>query len=314
MRALFARVSLPRVKTHPHALLLLLLGLLVGCASAEPYVAAEPAPYRQSTRGYATTSADDGGWEAEPIAMTESVAPSGGGLFDFLDFSGVEVQGELARPQGQRVAQAPAPPPPPPAPGATPAPESEPAVVDDTVPDKRLLIYRATYNVLVANVDDSVQKLVTQAEAMGGYLQSRNDGTVTVRVPAARFFELTKTLGTFGTITNESLEALDVTKQYVDLALRLQTAERSRARLLELLKQATKMEDTLRIESELRRLTEEIETMKGELRLLQDQISFSTLTVRFFSNAPPPTPPSQRRASRFPWINAVGIEQVMYGF
>lgn len=290
------------------------LAFLVGCASAGPRVAASDYSYEYSEAPEASL-ADDYEYSQRARATTASVESDddvgGGGFFDFLKLG----SSEAASPRPVRMAEAPAapkPPPPPPAPGSAPA--DEPAVADDRLPEKRLMIYRATYNIMVANVDDSVKQLVTKAEAMGGYLQSRADGTVTVRVPAARFFELTGELGGFGLITNESLEALDVTKEYVDLALRLDTAEQSRARLVKLLEQATKMEDILRIESELRRLTAEIESMKGQLRLLADQVAFSTLTVRFYSNAPPPKRPSPQRASRFPWINAVGIEQVMYGF
>ena len=59
------------------------------------------------------------------------------------------------------------------------------------------------------------------------------------------------------------------------------------------------MEDILKIEAEVRRLTDEIEGMKGELRNLGDQVAFSTLTVNFFADAPPPNPYPQRTRSRF---------------
>ncbi len=286
-----------------------LLVLVAGCASGEAYQK-DDAYYEGYGGAQPTSRSTDA-----PQAMAESDDGGGG----FFDFSGVSVQGMFGSPSGaevrprERVAQAPPAPPRTPPP-AEPAPEEAPAVADDRAPQKRLLIYTGDYTLMVANVDESVKALIALAEKFGGYLGSRQDGVVSVRVPAERFFELTKELPAFGTITGESVHARDVTAQFVDLQLRLQTAERSRARLLELLSQATKMEDILAIEKELRRLTEEIETMKGELRLLSDQIAFSTLTVRFYANAPPPSPYPQRKMSRFPWINAVGIERVLYDF
>lgn len=272
--------------------------LLSGCSANNAYVTPSDTAY--FPEGQYVES------EARATPLQTSADNSGGG--GFIDFT----SGDAPAAAPRRMAQAP----PAPAPGAPQeGPTGDPApVADDRTPSKRLMVYRGTYTVMVANVDESVKELMTRAEAFGGYLQSRADGTVTVRVPAERFFELTKELAGYGRIMNESLEALDVTKQYVDLSLRIETAEKSRARLIELLSQATKMEDILRIESELRRLTAEVETMRGELRLLSDQIAFSTLTVRFLLNAPPPSPYPVRKESRFPWVNRVGLERVLYEF
>jgi hypothetical protein len=173
---------------------------------------------------------------------------------------------------------------------------------------------------MVTNVVDSADKLQARAEALGGFMLNRsgdtsaNNVTITVRVPAEHFHDLVKELGGFGQVIHEQLTATDVTKQMFDLELRLETAEKSRQRLLDLLKSATKMDEILQIENQVRRLTDEIEQMKGELRYMQDQVAFSTLTVGFSSNAPPPTPGPLRARSRFDWINQVGIEQVLGGF
>lgn len=141
-----------------------------------------------------------------------------------------------------------------------------------------------------------------------------NNGTVTLRVPAQQFHALVNELGSYGQVTQKNLSASDVTKSVFDIELRMETAEKSRQRLLDLLKGATKMEEILQIENEVRRLTTEIEAMKGELRFLKDQVAFSTLAVTFYSNAPPPNTGPTRTRSRFEWINQVGIENVLYNF
>ena len=179
---------------------------------------------------------------------------------------------------------------------------------------ERLMIYRASLNILVAAVDTSVDRLVERVNALGGFLDNRSDAQVTVRVPAQHFHALVKELAGYGLVTNQNIQAQDVTKQMFDLELRIETAERSRQRLLDILKQATKVDEILRIETEVRRLTQEIEQMKGEVRFLKDQLSFSTITVAFFANAPAPTPYQARTRSRFDWINAVGIENVLNNF
>jgi len=213
-------------------------------------------------------------------------------------------------------------PPPPPA----PPPDGKPVASDGTTPGagadvpaapdrgKRLMIYRANYQIIVSSVDKSIDELLTMVKTRGGYLEARQDNTLTLRVPADLYFEVLDLLPRFGRITQQNLQAVDVTRQFADLQLRIANARASRDRLAKLLEQANKMEDIIKIEAELRRLTQEIEQLEGELRGIGDQIAFSTLTVAFLSNAPEPSVYPQRQVSRFDWVNQVGLEAVQYGF
>ncbi len=176
----------------------------------------------------------------------------------------------------------------------------------------RKMIYSARFGVLVPAVEDAVVRLVGWVEESGGYLKERSDGTVVCKVPVARFFPLLDRVRSMGVILSEALEAKDVTREMQDLEIRLDNARRSRTRLLDLLERATEVEAILKIEAELRRLTEEIERMEGALRLLTHQVDFSTLTVDFSSNAPAVR--TRRGPSRFVWVRSVGAERVLEGF
>lgn len=193
--------------------------------------------------------------------------------------------------------------------------ESTPSEAEAPAPaTKRLVIYTGTVHVLVANPETARVKFLEQIEALGGYLQNQENDVVTVRVPAARFHETVESLVDFGAITHRAIQTDDVTKRVFELGLRIDNAEKSRQRLLALLSQATEMKDILAIEQELRRLTDEIELLKGEMRTLRDRIALSTLTVRFLSDAPPPRPRRAREASEFEWINQVGAEHALVQF
>ncbi|MCC7107677.1 MAG: DUF4349 domain-containing protein [Deltaproteobacteria bacterium] len=261
-----------------------------------------------------------------PVAMTTADDAPSRGAFDFLGeaIDGAFAKKNMPAPAPQAGSTPPPPPPPPPRPddpdAGKPAVDKPAEASEGGKPAKRQVIYTGSVQVMVTNVVESADKLQARVEELGGFMLNRqgntasNNVTLTVRSPAEHFHALVKELATFGQILNEQLAANDVTKQMFDLALRLETAERSRQRLLDLLKSATKMEEILQIENQVRRLTDEIERMKGELRFLADQVAFSTLTVSFFSNAPPPTPGPLRTRSRFEWINQVGVEQVLGGF
>lgn len=192
-----------------------------------------------------------------------------------------------------------------------PAPEAAPAHREAP---KRLMVYAAQLSLLVPSVEDAVARLLRRMEETGGYLEKREDGVVTCRVPAARFKETLDEVRGWGRVTRESVEALDVTKQYFDLRIRIENAEKTRGRLVALLERAELVEDALRIETELRRLAVEIDQLKGELEHLSERIAYSKITVDFQTSAPPARAISARKGSRFDWINRVGVEHVLAQF
>lgn len=175
----------------------------------------------------------------------------------------------------------------------------------------RLMTYEARFSILVSNVDKAVDEYLAAVGEAGGHLSRRQDGTVTCRVPAARFFALTERLRGFGRVLEEQIDAQDITREYHDLELRIQTAENSLARLVAILERADDVENILKIEQEMRRLTEEIERMKGQLRYYADNVAFSTIRVQFTSNAPDQKPIELRTRSPFRWIELLGVEQVL---
>jgi hypothetical protein len=130
-----------------------------------------------------------------------------------------------------------------------------------------------------------------------------------VRVPAKHFDDALAAARALGRVLGESRQANDVTEEFVDLGIRIDTARKARDRLLEVLQKAEKVEDILKVEAELRRLTEEIERMEGRRKLLADQVALATLQLQLFAIAPPPPAPKRpRQASQFPWINRVGAD------
>lgn len=179
---------------------------------------------------------------------------------------------------------------------------------------ERLLIQTGQVRVEVARPDEVIADFRAQVVAWGGHLAQQNDHTLVVRVPAARFEEAFQWVRERGRVLSEARQAQDVTEEYLDLGIRLDTARRSRERLLEVLQRAEKIEDVLKVEVELRRLTQEIERMEGRLKFLADQVALATLSATFESVAAPPTAPRKRRPSRFEWINRVGADRVMEEF
>ncbi len=144
-----------------------------------------------------------------------------------------------------------------------------------------MLIYRGQVRVEVGKPDEVMANFRAQVTAWGGHLQRQVDRTLVVRVPSSRFEEAFQWVRAAGRVLAEARQAEDVTEEFVDLGIRLDTARKARDRLLDVLKRAEKVEDVLRVEAELRRLTDEIERMEGRRKLLADQVALSTLEATF---------------------------------
>lgn len=181
-------------------------------------------------------------------------------------------------------------------------------------PKRRLLIYSGSIAVEVARADEACKSFLAMAEGLGGFLQNQTGTTMILRVPAKSFDELFAAARESGRVLSETRSANDVTEEFVDLGIRVDNARRARERLLEVLKLAKEVEDILKVEKELRRVTEEIERMEGRLKFLRDQVAMSTLEVAFRSAQAAPQAKRSARRSRFYWVQRVGAAAVMEGF
>jgi len=176
----------------------------------------------------------------------------------------------------------------------------------DAVPHREsMLIYTATLVLAVYQVDTSLTRIEELTRSLGGYLASRTDSAIVVRVPRARFQDELGEIGKVGDVLHRTIEAQDVSDQVVDLEARLKNARAVRDRIAQLLQGATATKDALAIEKELSRVMGEIEQMEGKLQLFADKIAYSTVTVTF-----QPIRTSDVHAMArlpFPWLEALGL-------
>jgi hypothetical protein len=129
--------------------------------------------------------------------------------------------------------------------------------------------------------DERFGGAVDIAEEHGGFVadsRSRErSGSLTLRVPAENFDETLHALRELGTVEVESVHGKDVTADYVDLHARLRIARARRDVLLGLQAEASTIEQTIRVQNALDATQFEIETLQGQLRLLDDLTSLATI-------------------------------------
>lgn len=261
-----------------------------------------------------------------PVATARAMRLVNSVLFLLLSTAACGAAGPLTGAGGAKAegapAEAPAPPPPsvvggPSGAGQAPTSPALLAMNDvaagKSVPDSphsaAMLIYTANITMAVYQVGVALEGVEQVARQAGGYLSARQDTSITVRVPRDRFDDAIGRIQNLGDVTHRDIKAQDVTDEYVDLQARLKSAYAMRDRLSELLSHAA-VKEAIEIEKELGRVTEEIERMEGRMKLLRDQIAFSTITVSFTPLAPDRVRESSI-LNAFPWLQNLGLGSLL---
>ena len=132
-----------------------------------------------------------------------------------------------------------------------------------------------------------IARMKAAAESLGGYVASESSQSVTLRVPAGRLEELLAAANQAGEVTEQNIRVQDVTANYVDLKIRIDNLQRLRKRLQELVEAGSTVQEILEVEKELARVTRELEQLEGQMRVLENQVSYATLTVYFQNDISP---------------------------
>jgi hypothetical protein len=169
----------------------------------------------------------------------------------------------------------------------TEEPSGSPSAVGPTA--NRKLIRNATAELEVASFDESIQKITAFAAEEKGYVSTSSSekqangklrGEIIVKVLPDNLDRFLGELRGIGDLKNQALTTEDVTKAYFDTESRLKNARLMEQRLIEILKTKSKdVADLLEVEKELGRVREEIETMQGELKFMDSQVAFATVTI-----------------------------------
>jgi hypothetical protein len=285
---------------------------VTGCASRESAHVQSPAGYPAQS-GYAQPPppAADSVATADASKTVVAEAPprpappqreESSSIFDVLtrgksksEIAAKGAAGPMQAGGGQPTAQPQAVPP-------APAPKADPT--QQAARERELIIYTARVTMAVYQVDQGVLAVEKIAQDSGGYLATKQDRAITIRVPRARFQDTLAKVDKIGDVLHRDVQAQDVTDEHLDLEIRIKNARAMRARLQDLLAKAN-VKEALEIEKELHRVTEELERLEGKLKLLADKIAYSTITVAFEPRG------SQIRAASvrlpFPWLGQVGL-------
>jgi len=182
-----------------------------------------------------------------------------------------------------------------------PPPPPPPSVSELTDENSDLKIEKKIIKTAILNIElkeyaKNKVLIDTLVSKWSGYIseeyETRNDFLVSnnlkIRVPNEQFdFLINEIIAIASKIDTKQITAEDVTDQYVDVYMRLQTKKEVEQQYMEILKKAYTISDIINVTEQLRQIREEIEAKEGQLKFMDNQVSYSTINLYVYENFTP---------------------------
>lgn len=162
------------------------------------------------------------------------------------------------------------------------------SVANNGAETEKKIVRNAWLNLRTDRFDETVQALCDQIEQAGGVVESRDisgaknasrSANLTLRVPSDMLDGVLSGAGEWGEVTREQTSAVDMTDTYTDNASRLESARAKKRQLDALYEKAENMEDIITLTNAIFDVQAEIESLEGQNRRIDDEVSFATLYV-----------------------------------
>jgi hypothetical protein len=136
----------------------------------------------------------------------------------------------------------------------------------------------------------SLTGFVTSSSSSQGPDQRLVRGSLVIRVPAQAYAQAMDRLADLGQVVGRQESGTDVSLQYVDLEARATHLEAVEHQLLGFLNQTKTVADALVVQQRLNDVQLQLEEIRGQLRYLDDQSSYATITIEIAERGVPVAP------------------------
>ena len=153
----------------------------------------------------------------------------------------------------------------------------------------RKIIKNAHLSLTVDDYEQAVEEIRAKVVTLNGYVAYETEyttdklgtkrGSMQVRIPQPGFETFLKGLEPLGEMKRKEIDSQDVTEEYIDVTGRLNALRVKEERLLDILTKSGTLNEILAVENELANTRSQLETTEGRLRYLNNQTSFSTISI-----------------------------------
>lgn len=158
------------------------------------------------------------------------------------------------------------------------------------VADNRKIIEEYEMTIETKEFDTLLPLIKEKAKEMGGYVEASSTDNnrysryayFTIRIPQGSSEKFNGFISENSNVIYSETKTTDVTLTYVDIQSRIASYEAEKAKLEELMAQATNLSDVLQIQNRLTDVIYQIESYESKLRTYDNLIDFTTidLTIR----------------------------------
>jgi len=179
------------------------------------------------------------------------------------------------------------------------------------IPAQGVLVKSGTVSLIVGNAKEAEDRIRALMQTYGAYISGRESTasvprgkvlapsetrsvTLTIKVDAKNFDVFLEKVKEVGSYISEQVRVDDITFAYTDLNARLANQRKVEERLLGYLSDPNRdYKLIIEVEKELARVREQIEQLSAQLRVMENQIAYSTLVVHM-TVMPDYVPPEER--------------------
>jgi hypothetical protein len=149
--------------------------------------------------------------------------------------------------------------------------------IQQEIKQKRMITYDGFISCRSIKPDSLLNKAISLTESLKGYVEVRNEGSVTLRIPVNRFSTVYDSLMKLGEIIDYQRTAEDITDAFRDTDLRVTVLEKTIERYVKLIKLVKEEKDKIALLKEIERLREELETLKVQKSILALRAEYGKL-------------------------------------
>ena len=161
-------------------------------------------------------------------------------------------------------------------------------VNEGSIPGGQKLITTVDMTVESKEYDTLVNGILEKVKAAGGYVESSSvrtrsgdlrSATFTLRIPADKLSMITEAVEEGANVLYYTEKSVDVSLTYADLEGQLSSLRAEQTALNAMLEKADTVDTAIQIQKRLSEVRGEIESIEGQLRVLDSKISYSTLNL-----------------------------------
>jgi len=154
------------------------------------------------------------------------------------------------------------------------------------VAEDRIIVRTVDMSIEVTSVTSALSDIGAIATSIGGWVVSSNqqqarDGFITLRVPAADLDNALQQIRSVASkITAEVATSQDFTEEFTDSSARVETLTRNLESLRDLFDQATTVEESIAVRSEITKVEADLDALQARLSFLGQSSAYSLVKIQ----------------------------------